>query len=75
MFIWVTLPKELDGAQLLQTALREARVAFVPGSSFYANEKVRNTMRLSFSLATDAEIDDGVTRLANIIEAASLKGN
>lgn len=75
MFIWVTLPKELDGAQLLQTALREARVAFVPGSSFYANEKVRNTMRLSFSLATDAEIDDGVTRLANIIKAASSTGN
>ena len=34
MFIWVTLPKHMNGGDLLAKSLRDARVAFVPGRRF-----------------------------------------
>ena len=37
MFIWVTLPDTLDGAELLKQSLESERVAFVPGHAFFAD--------------------------------------
>ncbi|MEM6938523.1 MAG: PLP-dependent aminotransferase family protein [Pseudomonadota bacterium] len=70
MFIWVTLPKELNATELLGTALKEHKVAFVPGQAFFADGTNPNTLRLSFSLARDAEIEKGIGRLGNAIRAA-----
>jgi DNA-binding transcriptional MocR family regulator len=70
MFIWVTLPKSMDGAALLKDALAQHKVAFVPGQAFYADRSNANTLRLSFSLADDAGIEAGITRLAAAIRAA-----
>ncbi len=67
MFVWVTLPKDLDGGDLLKSALANHKVAFVPGQAFYADGSNPNTLRLSFSLAQDAEIDEGIGRLAKAI--------
>jgi hypothetical protein len=39
----------------------------VHGASFYADHSGRNTMRLNFTYATDAEIDEGIKRLADTI--------
>ena len=72
MFIWVTLPQGMDGAALLARAIETERVAFVPGSAFYADGSGTNTIRLNFSLAGDAAIDEGIMRLARLI-AASLR--
>jgi DNA-binding transcriptional MocR family regulator len=49
MFVWVTLPEGVDGEKLLDRAVQEARVAFVPGAAFYPDRSGRNTARLSFS--------------------------
>ena len=68
MFVWVKLPEGLDGARLLEAALAEARVAFVPGAPFFAVGPEANTLRLSYSLPRLDEIDDGVRRLARVIE-------
>lgn len=70
MFVWITLPKHMDGAGLLKSALEDQRVAFVPGQAFYADRSNANTLRLSFSLADDTQIDEGVKRLAKAIRAA-----
>jgi DNA-binding transcriptional MocR family regulator len=70
MFVWLTLPEGMDGATLLARAVKEARVAFVPGGAFFADGSGRNTLRLSFSCASDDQIDEGVARLARIIRAA-----
>lgn len=67
MFVWVTLPEGLDGAALLEKAIHEERVAFVPGSAFYAEEPKRNTIRLNFSSPTEAMIDTGIGRLGRLI--------
>jgi DNA-binding transcriptional MocR family regulator len=68
MFVWLQLPEGLDGAQLLEAALAEERVAFVPGAPFFAVGAEPNTLRLSYSLPSPAEIDEGVRRLGRLIE-------
>ncbi len=67
MFVWVTLPEGLDGAKLLAKSLEAARVAFVPGRAFFADGSGGNTLRLSFSCADDAMIEEGIGRLGRLI--------
>lgn len=67
MFIWLRLPEGMDGKTLLEKALVEERVAFVPGEPFFAEVPAANAIRLSYSLPTDAQIEDGVKRLAGLI--------
>jgi DNA-binding transcriptional MocR family regulator len=67
MFVWIDLPEGIDGAELLARAIEEERVAFVPGAPFFAEVKNANAIRLSYSLPTDAQIEEGVQRLARLI--------
>ncbi len=67
MFIWLTLPAAIDAAGLLQRAIAEARVAFVPGRAFHADGSGANTLRLNFSLADAPRIKDGVARLGALL--------
>lgn len=68
MFVWITLPPGIDGADLLAKAIAEERIAFVPGSAFYADRSTRNTIRLSFSLPSPETIDEGISRLGRLLE-------
>ena len=63
MFVWLTLPKGLDGKDLLAHAVDAHRVAFVPGGAFFADGSGSNTIRLSFSLPPEEVINEGVARL------------
>ena len=67
MFVWIDLPEGIDGAALLARAIAEERVAFVPGAPFFAEKQTPNAIRLSYSLATDEQIEEGVQRLARLI--------
>jgi DNA-binding transcriptional MocR family regulator len=67
MFIWVTLPKGMDGAELLAKSLESAKVAFVPGKAFFADGSGANTFRVSFSCANETMIDEGISRLGKLI--------
>jgi len=69
MFIWLTLPIHLDGADLLARSLETQKVAFVPGRAFFADGSGGNTLRLSFSLADEAAIDEGVRRLGLLLKS------
>jgi DNA-binding transcriptional MocR family regulator len=75
MFVWVQLPEGLDGAHLLQAALAEEKVAFVPGAPFFATDPEPHSLRLSYSLPGLDEIDEGVRRIAHVIEARMGGGN
>jgi 2-aminoadipate transaminase len=66
MFIWVTLPKQIDAMKLLDQAIA-ARVAFVPGAPFYANEPETNTLRLSFVTVPPERIREGIAVLGKLI--------
>lgn len=67
MFVWITLPEGMDGATLLARSLETERVAFVPGRAFFADGSGGNTIRLSFSRADQAAIDEGIRRLGALI--------
>jgi DNA-binding transcriptional MocR family regulator len=66
MFIWVTLPGGIDGAQLLAEAIGMG-VAFVPGGAFFPDKRQHNALRLNFSLCDPDIIRDGIARLGQLI--------
>lgn len=66
MFIWASLPKNIDTMKLLEAAIAE-NVAFVPGAPFYANDADHSALRLSFVTVPPARIDEGIARLAKLI--------
>ena len=69
LFLWVTLPQNLDSHKILESALAQD-VAFVPGNSFYAHPgKVDHHMRLNFSNATPEQIREGIRRLSLAVES------
>jgi 2-aminoadipate transaminase len=67
MFLMLTVPEQLDTAQLLPKALKEG-VAFVPGVEFYPDGSVHHTMRLNFTRHKEEEIREGILRLARVIQ-------
>jgi 2-aminoadipate transaminase len=68
MFIWVELPPAVDTADLLETAIAQEQVAFIPGFAFAVpGHDVHNCLRLNFSNCTVEEIEDGVARLGRVI--------
>jgi len=73
LFLFVTMPKELNASSLLKKAIQE-NVAFVEGSTFFCNNQGTNTMRINFSYSNEKEIEAGVERLARVIKN-ELKSN
>ncbi|MGN7773128.1 PLP-dependent aminotransferase family protein [Phyllobacterium sp. 22552] len=68
MFVWMTLPEHMDGADLLAKSIKEIQVAFVPGSAFFADGSGKNTIRLNYSLPNAEAIDTGMARLGTLIK-------
>lgn len=67
MFLWVTLPVGNNTTLLLDKAI-EKKVAYVPGEPFHVNGGGENTLRLSYSKATEEEINTGIERLGEVIK-------
>jgi 2-aminoadipate transaminase len=63
-FTWLTLPG-VDTTALAQRAV-ERSVGIVPGSLFFPDGRGTDSVRLSFSLVDEAQIDEGVERLASL---------
>lgn len=66
MFLWITLPEGMNTTTMLERAVAR-KVAYVPGSPFFALGGGENTMRLSYSCATPEQIDRGIEALAQTI--------
>ncbi|WP_246497965.1 PLP-dependent aminotransferase family protein [Natronoglycomyces albus] len=66
MFVWAQLPEGLNSKTMLPRALNE-RVAYVPGTGFFADGGGQAQMRLNFSFPSAEEIQEGVRRLAGVI--------
>jgi DNA-binding transcriptional MocR family regulator len=65
-FVWVRLPDGVDAKAMLPRAVN-ARVAYVPGTGFYAHGGGRNYMRLSYCFPSPDDIREGVARLGTVI--------
>jgi 2-aminoadipate transaminase len=67
LFVWATLPEGLDSKAMMPRAIA-ARVAYVPGTGFYADGTGTGNMRLNFSFPPPERIREGVRRLASVME-------
>ena len=66
--MWVTLPQGLDATAMLPRAVTE-RVAYVPGTAFFADGQGRANLRLSYCYPTPDRIREGVRRLSTVVKA------
>lgn len=69
MFIWVELPDHLNTLTLIEAAI-EQKVVYMPGQRFYPHENITNGLRLSFTMATAVQIEEGIKRLGEIFRQA-----
>jgi 2-aminoadipate transaminase len=65
-YVWVTLPPEIDTKALMPKAI-VAKVAYVPGSAFYADGLGSWSMRLSYCHPTPERIREGVKALGYLL--------
>jgi 2-aminoadipate transaminase len=65
LFTWVELPHGLPAEEIFAAALVQ-KVAFVPGSPFYADEPRHDTLRLNFSNRSPEDIDIAIARLGGV---------
>ena len=66
MFLWLKLPAGVSVSRLLKVAI-ERKVAFVPGSAFFADSEDDSHMRLNFSNSDESRIEEGIRRLGEAI--------
>lgn len=71
MFVWLTLPKGVDTLSLFERAV-ERGVAYVPGPVFAATGGLENALRLTFVSVPEEQMEEGVRRLAAVLEEAIL---
>jgi len=67
LFLWGTLPDNLDAAEVLKSAV-ESKVAFVPGAPFFPLSGGHNTFRMNFSNASPGLIREGISRLGQVLK-------
>jgi 2-aminoadipate transaminase len=65
-YVWVTLPSYFDTRSMLAAAV-ERRVAYVPGTAFYADGSGKERMRLAFCYPPEERIEEGVRRLGELL--------
>ena len=66
-FVWATLPPGLDSHAMLARAVT-ARVAYVPGTAFYADGFGSRFMRLSYCFPTPERLVEGTRRLGEVLQ-------
>lgn len=67
LFIWCTLPEECDMPEFCTRAVRDYKVAVVPGNAFCIKESDKtSSFRLNFSTPTNQQISEGMEILASM---------
>jgi DNA-binding transcriptional MocR family regulator len=66
-YVWITLPPEIDTKAMMPKAIA-AKVAYVPGTAFYADGLGSWSMRLSYCHPTPERIRDGVKALSGVVK-------
>ena len=67
LFIWCTLPKDCNMNEFCTRAIKDYKVAVVPGNAFMINDDDKTTsFRLNFSTPTDEQIIKGCELLGKL---------
>jgi 2-aminoadipate transaminase len=68
LFTWLTFPAGFDAAEFMRhDLLPRARVAFVPGATFFPVLEEPNHARLSFSGVPDEQLISGITAIGKLL--------
>jgi 2-aminoadipate transaminase len=68
LFVWLTFPASFDAAAFMaDTLVPRAKVAYVPGATFFPVEQEPNHARLSFSGVPDDRLVHGITELSRLL--------
>jgi DNA-binding transcriptional MocR family regulator len=65
--VWITLPPEIDTVAMMPKSI-VAKVAYVPGTAFYADGFGSRSLRLSYCYPTPERIREGVKALGGVIK-------
>lgn len=69
LFTWMEFPQEFDTAKfMLEHAVPEAKVVWVPGATFFPTVQRDNFARFSYSTHSDEKIIKGMTALADLLK-------
>jgi len=69
LFVFAYVYKSgFNAGVLLEKAIRQYKVAYVPGGSFHPEGDGANSMRINFSYPTHEQIQEGIARLAKLIK-------
>lgn len=71
MFLWLRSTLVLDAQQLFDAAV-QCGVLYVPGAAFYPEQPDLGTLRLSYAAPDVTQIGEGVARLTQAFDQASL---
>ena len=70
-YVWVSLPPEIDTKAMVPRAIA-AKVAYVPGTAFYADGFGSWSLRLSYCYPSPERITQGVMALSKVVEQEML---
>jgi 2-aminoadipate transaminase len=68
-YIWLTAPDGIDTVAL-SAAARARKVAYVPGRPFYPGDGGQAQIRLCYSRVADELIDEGISRIGEVLKTA-----
>lgn len=70
LFSWLTFPAGFDAAAFMaETLLPQAKVAYVPGATFFPVDQEPNHARLSFSGVPDERLVQGISELGRLLRS------
>jgi 2-aminoadipate transaminase len=68
LFVWLTFPDGFDAtAFMAETLVPEAKIAYVPGATFFPVHQEPNHARLSFSGVPDDRLVHGISELGRLL--------
>jgi 2-aminoadipate transaminase len=67
-YVWLTLPQGVNAKTMLPRAVTE-RVAYVPGTAFFADGTGQRNVRLSYCYPDPDRIREGVRRFAAVVQS------
>ena len=73
LFMMANAPEYMDTNTLLMDCIKEQKVAYVAGTSFFCDGGGKNTLRLNFSYETLEKNEEGVKRLGDFFKSKLTK--
>lgn len=75
LFTWATFPEDFDATAFMRDiALPQARVAYVPGATFFPVHEQANHARINYSAQSEERIRDGIAALGKVLCKSSRSG-